>query len=163
MFNSVFRSDRADIFVEFTNGTTNPSAPGLPCYLPGENAVGIIEITPAEDIACKKLLVRLKWRTEGRGDTDQEVMSEVDAFSGTLSAGIVKSIPFRFLLPNEPWSYAGHYINIVWGIEIDVDVPWKVNLRHFAAFILAPAWANEGKVGLEAAADARKARILEDR
>jgi len=159
VFNSIFRSDKADIYVQFTSGATNPNAPDLPCFTPRESVNGIIEITPATNIECRKLLVRLKWRTEGRGDPDQEVIGEMNAFEGTLSAGIVKSIPFRFELPRQPWSYVGKYISIVWGIEVDIDVAWKANPRHFAPLILAPAWVNESSPS----SDTPRAQKWEDR
>ncbi len=145
MFTSLFRSDKADIFVTFTSGTPDRARHEIPRFIPGETVSGYVEITPSENIAYKELFVRIKWRTEGKGDTDEVVWYTVQEDEGTLSAGFVKTVPFTAVLPGEPWSFAGRYINIVWGVDVEIDVVWKVNPRHFAPFILAPAWTNPAR------------------
>lgn len=139
MSDSLFRSDAADIFVHFSSGTGQR---GLAVFVPGNSVTGYVEITPAKNIAYKKLLVRVQWRTEGRGDTDSVVWYTVEEPEGNLTAGITKTIPFTAVLPNEPWTFAGRYVAIVWGVSVEIDVAWAINPRHFAPFVLAPAWAN---------------------
>ena len=59
-------------------------------------------------------------------------------FQGTLRAGFPSMHDFHFDLPREPWSYAGHYVNIVWEIFVDVDVPWARNPRHSQPLVMVP-------------------------
>lgn len=127
----------ADIRVTF-DGTPPGS---IPRYLPGANVSGIVRVTAIGGAKCNHLWVKLKWQTEGRGDRDENVLHTIDVHQGELPGGVAREFPFRFELPRDPWSYAGHYINIVWGIEVDVDVPWSGNPRAFAPFAMAPAWA----------------------
>jgi hypothetical protein len=107
-------------------------------YLPGEKVSGTAQVIPDGDVRCNHLYVRLQWHTEGRGDRDTEKIAEVDVFQGTLNAGVPSVHEFSFALPREPWSYAGHYVNVVWEIAVDVDVPWSVNPRHSQPFVMSP-------------------------
>ncbi|MBI3948450.1 MAG: hypothetical protein HY321_21230 [Armatimonadetes bacterium] len=95
-------------------------------------------MTPDGDVHCSHLRVRLQWRTEGRGNPATDKIAEVDVFQGTLSAGLPRTFDFRAQLPDEPWSYSGRYINIVWEIAVDLDVPWSVNPRHSQPLVMAP-------------------------
>ncbi|MBI3910386.1 MAG: ribosomal protein L7/L12 [Armatimonadetes bacterium] len=111
---------------------------GLVRYEPGADLWGTVQVTPDSNIRCHHLWVRLQWHTEGRGDRDQGKVAVRDIFQGELYAGMPGVYPFRFVLPREPWSYAGHYVNIVWEIAVDVDVPWSVNPRYSQPFAMAP-------------------------
>ena len=142
MTSNLFRGDKADVFVHFTSGVADTRQRGVPCFVPGDTVSGYVEITPAEDFAYKKLLVRVKWRTEGKGDTDEVVWYTIHETDGALTGGIVKTIPFVAVLPGEPWSFAGRSVNIVWGVDVEIDVAWATNPRHFAPFVLAPTWTH---------------------
>lgn len=142
MINKLINSDKANISVFFNSDNERNQSSGLPSFAPGDTVSGYATITTTETITYKRLIVRVKWRTEGRGDTDESVWTTIDESEGTLTPGIIKNIPFSAVLPSEPWSFSGRYIAIVWGIEVEADVAWKVNPRHFAPFILAPSWAN---------------------
>ena len=107
-------------------------------YEPGEVLQGSVQVTPDSDINCKHLYARLIWRTEGRGDTDKGKAAELDLFQGQLRAGTPTYHTFHFTLPQEPWSYAGYYINIIWEVEAVVDVPWAVDPKQSQPFVLAP-------------------------
>ncbi|MBC8135107.1 MAG: hypothetical protein H8F28_04365 [Fibrella sp.] len=142
MIDKLFTSDKAVISVHFASGSNHTRTPGLPSFCPGDTVSGYVTITPTENINYKKLIVRIKWRTEGRGDTDESVWTTIEEPEGTMTPGIVKNVPFSAVLPREPWSYSGRWIAIVWGVEVEADVAWKINPRHFAPFILAPTWAS---------------------
>ena len=88
-------------------------ADGMLRYEPGDDVWGTVQVTPNADLECHHLYIRLQWHTEGRGTRDQGKLGELDVFQGTLSAGVSSAHEFRFTLPHEPWSYAGHYINII--------------------------------------------------
>lgn len=114
-------------------------AEGWRRYRPGEEISGTAQITPAEDVRCNHVYIRAGWHTEGRGDGDGGRAGEFDVFQGTLVAQETRAWPFRFSLPAEPWSYAGHYINIVWDVSVDLDVPMARDVHHAERFILSPS------------------------
>lgn len=114
-------------------------ADGWRQYRPGEEVSGTARITPATDIQCNHVTIRAGWHTEGRGDRDGGSAGELDVFQGTLAAGETRAWPFRFTLPREPWSYAGHYVNVVWEVSVDFDVPMARDLHFNERIILAPA------------------------
>jgi sporulation-control protein spo0M len=128
------------IFVSFDG-----AAPGsVPRYAPGTVVSGVARVRAGSSVKCNHLRIRCLWQTEGRGDRDEGVIETKDVLQGTLNAGEMRDFPFRFELPREPWSYAGHYINIVWGIGVELDVPWASNPKQFTPFVLAPTWAGGG-------------------
>ena len=108
-------------------------------FHPGETIRGTVQVTPETELTCKHLHIRLAWHTEGQGTRDSQSVAQIDVFQGTLPPRIPNHYDFAFALPNAPWSYAGHYINIVWEIEVDIDVPWATNPKQSYPFILTPA------------------------
>ena len=107
-------------------------------FRPGEILQGSVQITPAADLDARHVYIRLKWHTEGRGDRDEAVLAEQDMFQGMLKAGTPVFYSFHFKLPSEPWSFAGHYVNIIWVIEASVDLALARDLRDQKSFVLAP-------------------------
>jgi hypothetical protein len=107
-------------------------------YAPDEEIAGTATITTDSDLACNHLYLRLQWRTEGRGDRDEQNLAELDIYQGTLSPSTPITHDFRFRLPSSPWSYAGHYVSIVWAIQLNLDVPLTRDPVHYQPFILAP-------------------------
>ena len=47
---------------------------------------------------------------------------------------------FHLVVPDQPWSYAGHYVSIVWALEAMIDLPWSRDLRERMPVVIAPAW-----------------------
>ena len=117
-----------------------PEGDTPPRFEPGEVIQGYIQVTPEEDLDCRHLYARLRWQTEGRGDQDEGVAVEQDLFQGKLPAGVPRTFSFHLAAPNEPWSYAGRYVSIVWAVEAAVDLPWARDPTERVPFILAPAW-----------------------
>ena len=81
---------------------------------------------------------RLIWHTEGRSDEDKATIQEIDSFQGRLMPSYPIHASFRFQLPPQPWSFAGHYISIIWAIEVNVDVPMATDLRHCERLVMLP-------------------------
>jgi hypothetical protein len=107
-------------------------------FAPGSGLEGSVQIVPDSDIRANHVWVRLQWHTEGRGDRDQGRVGEWDVFQGVLTAQTPVTYSFSFDLPREPWSYAGHYINLIWEVVVEIDVPMAPDLRQSQQFILAP-------------------------
>jgi hypothetical protein len=127
----------AQIHVNFQGGRLEE---GFPCYEPGAPISGTVDVRPVSDLKCNHLYVRLQWHTEGRATRDEGKAGELDVYQGPLSAGLPVSYSYRFVLPREPWSYTGHYVNIVWEVFVELDIPWAGNARHGQRFVMAPEW-----------------------
>lgn len=110
---------------------------GIAAFRPGDFVQGAVQITPEKDLRCRHFWVRLRWHTEGRGDRDEGLGAEQDLYQGHLKAGVPVTYSFHLRAPDEPWSYAGHYIQIVWEIAASVDVPLGVDPKGSLPFILA--------------------------
>ncbi len=126
---------KADIEISLFGGETKGD---LKQYQPGDEIRGELLITPQGNMQCNHLYVKLRWHTEGRGDRDEGIIATEDLFQGRLSGGMPRQYSFNFTLPQGPWSYAGHYINIIWGIAVEIDVPRSRDPNHEQPFVLAP-------------------------
>ena len=113
-------------------------------FEPGDVVSGSVQITPQEEIKCRGAAIRLQWHTEGRGTRDQHIVAQTPIAIERFEPNQQLSWQFSFTLPREPWSYAGHYITIVWEIVFNVDVPFGMDVSGSQPFILAPESHNRG-------------------
>jgi hypothetical protein len=109
-----------------------------PRFDPGATLEGSVTITPPADLCCTGVKVRLEWHTEGRGDRDQQKVDEMVVFQGVLNAEQPAVFAFRLSLPDQPWSYAGHYINILWELVADIDLPMAINPKSRLPIVVRP-------------------------
>ena len=58
--------------------------------------------------------VALSWATSGRGDTNSEVVLVEDLAARDRS----EELPFRLVLPEEPYSFSGQLITLTWTLEL---------------------------------------------
>jgi hypothetical protein len=105
---------------------------------PGADVAGTVTLVSDENLNARGIRAKVGWRTEGRGDTDSRTVSQATLAEGGLMAGLPQSFDFSFRLPQEPWSYAGHYLNIIWEVEINVDLRLAVDKVHRERIIVAP-------------------------
>lgn len=131
---------KAEIEINLEDGA---EAFGAIRYQPGSEVKGTAVISPDGDVACKHLYIRLEWHTEGRGTRYREQIDELDVYQGTLPAGFPNSYEFSFRLPDEPWSYEGHYVSVVWAITVQVDVSWAKDPKVEETFVMRPELGEE--------------------
>jgi hypothetical protein len=124
-----------DIEVTLQNGTEQF---GARQFRPGDVVQGSVTLYPDDDVKCDHLYVRLGWHTEGRGTRYREQANELDIYQGQLRNGMPQAFEFSFTLPEEPWSYEGHYVSVVWAVTVQVDVPWAKDPKYEEAFLLRP-------------------------
>ncbi len=110
---------------------------GLMRFDPGSRLEGLVQVMPTEDIRSKRVLVRVGWHTEGRGDRDGAIVGELQIAQGGLTANNLLSQPFAINLPREPWSFAGQYISIVWEVRVVIDIPFGIDLQAAQPFVMA--------------------------
>ena len=125
----------ADIRITISGG--EPTS-GMLRFEPGGTMQANVQITPQDTINAKQAVARVTWHTEGRGDRDSGVAVEIPLAQGALAAGTPIYQTFNVVLPKEPWSYSGHYINIIWELKVTIDIPMAPDINAAQPFILAP-------------------------
>lgn len=140
MFNREDRSAKAGVRVQFSGVEGH----GIPIFRPNEDIIGVVEVLPDKVIECRGVEIQLKWRTEGKGDTDQQVIDFDSVHVTQITPDEPLIYPFQFKAPDMPWSYEGELIRIVWAVEVKIDVEAKLdifnlmNIQHKAEFSLRP-------------------------
>lgn len=125
----------ADIQITVSGGG---SIGGMMRFDPGGVMQGAVQVAPRDNINCKAAVVRIGWHTEGRGDRDSATVAEIPIVQGGLTANTPVYQQFNVILPREPWSYAGHYINIIWEVKVTIDIPLAPDINAVQPFVLAP-------------------------
>ncbi len=126
---------KVDITITLQEGS---SIGGYSAFMPGEVLNGTVTLYPDSDVNCRHVYVHVGWHTEGRGTLYAQKIESQDVFQGDLQAGRPMSFPFSFNLPEEPWSYDGHYVSIVWDVTVQLDVPWGKDVQQSQVFVLRP-------------------------
>lgn len=111
---------------------------GLMRFEPGSPMSGNVQIISPENINCKSIVLHLAWHTEGRGTRNTGAVAQVPLHTGALNANQPVYQNFNLILPQQPWSFAGHYINIIWEIKITIDIPFSPDINGSQVFVLAP-------------------------
>jgi hypothetical protein len=107
-------------------------------FEPGAPISGVVHLIANEDIKSRGASFRLQWRTEGRGDLNSESLGQTEMWQGNLQKGRPIQKEFHFQLPQQPWSYSGHYISIVWEVFVYVDMPMAGDLKFARRFVVRP-------------------------
>lgn len=108
-------------------------------FPPGEQIAGLVEIFPESTIRCQGVEIRVLWYTEGKGRRNEGVVEtwRFDINQITPEQGFSEG--FTVSLPSAPWSYAGHFINIVWAVHVKIDIALSPDINREARFLLLPA------------------------
>src|SRR5215204_6129059 len=106
------------------------SGGGVHCYESGSTVRGMVRLVSTGEVRCDRVFVSIGWHTEGRSDRDCAQVGEVELHRGRLDANTYLTPSFSFRLPDHPWSYAGHYINIIWEVTVTVAVPFGRDIKR---------------------------------
>jgi len=87
------------------------TADGRDAYSPAEELRG--QVSWELERPAQRIEVRLFWYTRGKGTTDVQVV-KVQRFDAPTLRG---NHEFRFALPEEPYSFSGKLISLVWALE----------------------------------------------
>lgn len=79
----------------------------------------------------KKAEIRLFWYTQGKGDIDIQIIEKIEL----NQINRCDKTSFSFKLPNEPYSFNGKLISLIWAIEI-VFFPSKESFK--IDFVVSP-------------------------
>jgi len=82
-------------------------------YAPGESIAGVVEWT---ELSAKtnRFEIRLIWNTEGKGDTDVQVIDTINE-SLPPTSGTTR---LDFIAPTRPFSFSGKLISLTWAVEV---------------------------------------------
>jgi hypothetical protein len=126
---------QAQINVTIMNGETQEE--GI-LFRPGDLVQGSASIMALEPLNSRSVYIILQWRTRGRGSTHISTVQRLDVHQGEIKPDWPLSFSFEFVLPQEPWSYTGHYINIVWEVMVGIDLSWQTDPTQTVTLIVAP-------------------------
>ncbi len=107
-------------------------------YHPGDQVTGHVEVEVNRDCACRGLNITVGWRTHGRGNSTRGSEQSGVLFTGEWTAGEIHRYPFMVTLPNGPYTYRGHLLNIDWFAQARADIPWSLDPRTTEDFLLTP-------------------------
>lgn len=107
-------------------------------FHPGDVISGVVEVQPDTPTDFRKIEIKIGWHTEGKGDRDDGAIRTIQIPGGQLHPQQPIVEHFDVTLPDSPWSFHGHFISIVWSVEVKVDVPWARDLTDSLQFTLSP-------------------------
>jgi hypothetical protein len=103
-----------------------------------EMITGVVRVRVNKDCRCKALLLESRWVTSGKGDTNSGKGPAQNLFEGKWQAD--QEHEYRFSLPTSagPCTYRGQLINLNWHLRVRADIPWAIDPKDKASFILSP-------------------------
>ncbi len=101
------------------------------------NLSGRVRVDVDEPLNPRRVILRVKWYTEGRGDRDEGIHWEEVVHQGPLVGG--EEFPFEVQLPEGPLSYSGRLIKIIWAVEVHFDIAWRKDPKFEQRFRLVLA------------------------
>lgn len=104
-------------------------------YKVGDTITGVVHVNVDKEVKCRALTIKNLWKTHGRGNIDSDVKFTDTIFSGTWSPGAYE-YPFSIVVEEFPVSYHGNYINIDWYLEARADIPWAIDPKCKADYLL---------------------------
>jgi hypothetical protein len=102
----------------------------------GDEISGHVEVSVNAACTCNGLSITQHWRTHGRGNTARGSDESQTLFNGDWSPGELHSYPFSFQAPPGPLTYHGHYLNVDWYLKAQADIPWALDPKAEAEYLL---------------------------
>lgn len=125
----------ADIRVRFKNSVTVGS---IPAYQPGDLLEASLEIYGENPINCRDVEVSIGWHTEGKGDRNNGRAYLEPLGVTQIEPGIPVAHNVSFRLPSTPWSYEGELIQVVWAVNVKIDIAMMPDINSAHPFVLQP-------------------------
>ncbi len=111
------------------------------CFAVGGSIGGRLIVDVLNGQRARELRVELRWRTEGRGDRNEEKVAAQTVLSGDLPAMQSAAMPFTLDVPDAgPITYEGHLIRIRWFVRGVVDVPWGKDIFDEVPVTVLPTY-----------------------
>ncbi len=116
-------------------------------YRAGDRLSGRVRVHVDKDVVCNGLTLGVRWTTHGRGDRDQGPESMWRLHEGQWRAGQQLDYPFELSVPQGPVTYRGNLINIDWGVRARADIPWAIDPKAAADFVVVAPSPDEAELG----------------
>lgn len=130
-------------------------------FAPGDAVRGRVIVNTNADVRCDALTVRLGWHTHGSGNPASDDLDPETVFVGEWRAGEQASYPFALTAPNGPFTYRGRHLNVDWRVKARADIPWAIDPKASADFLLPPVrTATEPDRGTDMAHGSETARRM---
>lgn len=110
----------------------------MPIYYPGDRVSGQVVITPDRTVTCRNVRVEVGWYTTGKGNRDKETLEKYVIDVQQLEPGVPIAQRFAAELPMMPYSFSGQLINIIWAVQVTVDIAMRGDITGSRAFVLRP-------------------------
>lgn len=105
----------------------------------GGRLKGTVRWAPAAETKIRRLIIKAGWRTEGRGDEDEQEVFRAEHPGQTVPAGGLVSVAFEVPIPEDgPITYEGKLIRILWAVECELDIPWASDEEKSGPFRVVP-------------------------
>lgn len=96
-------------------------------YEHGELVTGRLIVEVFDAVRCDGLSIQHRWKTHGRGNTDQGIADSEVVFVGEWEEPGTYEYEFEFTQPNGPQTYHGYHLNVDWYVYATVDIPWALD------------------------------------
>jgi hypothetical protein len=116
-------------------------------YRPGDTVRGEVVVEVNEPCSCKELALWCGWRTHGKGNRAEGVKERLVLFQGEMRPGTSQRYPFEFKAGTGPATYHGKLLNVDWYVQARADIPWAIDPKAEADFVLAAGEEGEYDFG----------------
>jgi hypothetical protein len=104
---------------------------------PGDVLKGEVTVEVIEACTCRELALTCGWRTHGKGNRAEGVKEKAVLFQGEWPPGMPQRYPFEFKVPRGPATYHGKLLNVDWVLRARADIPWAIDPKAEADFLVA--------------------------
>ncbi len=106
-------------------------------YAGGDVVSGEVMVRVNQDISCNGIVLRHYWGTHGKGIKHTGTKHKLQLCrSHPLQAGEDLRLPFEFQSELWPLTYCGEHINVDHYVHVSVDVPWAIDPKQAAEFVV---------------------------
>ncbi|PJB36631.1 MAG: hypothetical protein CO108_22900 [Deltaproteobacteria bacterium CG_4_9_14_3_um_filter_63_12] len=124
-------------------------------FRPGDELRGKVHVSLEKESTIDSLPLVFEWYTHGKGNKASSTVRRLDLFQGKLFPGH-RSYDFVFTVPDGPFTYHGHYLNVDWQLRTWLDIPWAIDPKFERRVAVFPT---EGSVpALERTVDVHEAK-----
>ncbi len=116
-------------------------------HLPGDALRGELVVEVNGPCDCRALSLWVGWRTHGKGNRVEGRVEDLSLLLEELMRGVSHRHPFEFRLPAGPVTYHGKLLNVDWHVGARADIPWAIDPKAEADFVLGTGGGGEYHFG----------------
>ncbi len=101
----------------------------------GTVVTGVLHVDVSAPVRCDGLTVQLRWFTHGAGNRASETEPALSLYAGQWQAGPHR-YPFSLPVPDRPLTTRGELVNLDWEVLACADIPWALDPKTTADFVV---------------------------